>query len=98
MFGAAPPMQKPSKKTEPGSERFVLANGLTVILRPIKGTDSTALVVLYSIGNDRFLEPLLQAAKCDPGLFGSRRAGRGARMDHCTLCQASTWRTNSCPA
>jgi hypothetical protein len=29
MFGAAPPMQKPSKKTEPGSDRFVLANRLT---------------------------------------------------------------------
>jgi tetrahydromethanopterin S-methyltransferase subunit C len=52
MFGAARPMEKLSKKTEPGSERFVLANGLTVILRPVKGTDSTALVVLYSIGND----------------------------------------------
>ena len=49
---AAPKVEKPAKQAEPGSERFVLENGLTVILRPIKGTESTALVVLYAIGND----------------------------------------------
>jgi zinc protease len=33
-------------------ERMVLANGLTVYLRPIQGAKQTALVVLYSIGGD----------------------------------------------
>ena len=47
-----PPVNKAVHPAEPGSERFVLDNGLTVILRPIKGTESTALVVLYSIGSD----------------------------------------------
>ncbi len=37
---------------EPGSERFVLDNGLTVLLRPIRGSTSIALTVLYSIGSD----------------------------------------------
>ena len=40
------------KNAEPGSERFVLGNGLTVILRPIKGARSIALAVLYDIGED----------------------------------------------
>ena len=47
-----PPVDNPVHSAEPGSERFVLDNGLTVILRPIKGTESTALLVLYSIGGD----------------------------------------------
>jgi zinc protease len=51
-IAAATKVEKPAKQPEPGSERFVLENGLTVILRPIKGTESTALVVLYSIGGD----------------------------------------------
>jgi zinc protease len=46
------PADKEARPAEPGSERFVLDNGLTVILRPIKGAESTALVVLYSIGSD----------------------------------------------
>jgi zinc protease len=33
-------------------EQFKLKNGLTVILRPIKGADQTALLVLYSLGDD----------------------------------------------
>ena len=33
-------------------ERIVLANGLTVLLRPIRGAKQTALVVLYSFGCD----------------------------------------------
>jgi zinc protease len=36
---------------EPGSERFVLDNGLTVILRPVQ-SKSISLNVLYSIGSD----------------------------------------------
>jgi zinc protease len=49
---AAANANNPARPAEPGSERFVLENGLTVILRPIKGTETTALIVLYSIGND----------------------------------------------
>jgi zinc protease len=33
-------------------ERMVLDNGLTVILRPIRGARQTELVVLYSVGSD----------------------------------------------
>jgi zinc protease len=33
-------------------ETFRLKNGLTVILRPIRGSDETALVVLFDIGGD----------------------------------------------
>lgn len=46
------PEQKPIPPAEPGSERYVLENGLTVILRPIRAAKTTALVVLYSIGSD----------------------------------------------
>jgi zinc protease len=35
-----------------GVERFRLANGLKVMLRPIKGTNEVALVVVYNIGSD----------------------------------------------
>jgi zinc protease len=38
--------------SERGVERFRLANGLKVILRPIQGSQDTALVVVYSIGED----------------------------------------------
>ncbi len=38
--------------SERAVERFRLANGLKVILRPIKGSRNTALVVVYSIGGD----------------------------------------------
>jgi zinc protease len=34
------------------SERFRLDNGLTVLIRPIKGAGNIALVVLYNIGGD----------------------------------------------
>ena len=51
-IAVTPQAEKPAKQAEPGSERFVLENGLTVILRPIKGTESIALVVLYAIGSD----------------------------------------------
>jgi zinc protease len=40
------------RSPEPGAERFQLANGLTVMLRPIKGARMVALIVLYSIGAD----------------------------------------------
>jgi zinc protease len=54
---AAPPSQKPAPEPfrtppERGVERFQLANGLKVFLRPIKGSESTALVVVYGIGSD----------------------------------------------
>jgi zinc protease len=35
------------------AERMTLENGLKVILRPIKGAEQTALVVLYSMGSDQ---------------------------------------------
>jgi zinc protease len=35
-----------------GAERFVLGNGLTVFLRPIKGAKEVSLVILYAIGSD----------------------------------------------
>jgi len=44
--------EKSPRPAEPGTERFQLENGLTVILRPIRETKTTALIVLYSIGND----------------------------------------------
>ena len=43
---------RPSRPVERGSERYQLENGLTVLLRPVEGCKTTALVVLYSIGND----------------------------------------------
>jgi zinc protease len=42
----------PDAAPERNVERFQLGNGLRVILRPIRGAADTALVVLYSIGND----------------------------------------------
>ena len=47
-----PDKTNPQTPVEPGSERFTLGNGLTVLLRPIRGTKSIALNVLYSIGSD----------------------------------------------
>lgn len=44
-----PPLRR---QESDGVERFTLANGLPVILRPIPGAGSTALVVLYAVGND----------------------------------------------
>jgi zinc protease len=38
--------------SERAVERYRLANGLKVILRPIKGSRNTAMVVVYSIGAD----------------------------------------------
>ncbi len=37
---------------EPGSERFVLDNGMTILLRRVRGARAIALTVLYSIGGD----------------------------------------------
>ncbi len=37
---------------EPRVERFALANGLKVILRPIEGAESASVIVLFSIGSD----------------------------------------------
>jgi zinc protease len=42
--------QEPAKPIQP--ERFKLDNGLTVLLRPVKGVEDVALVVLYSLGGD----------------------------------------------
>src|SRR5207248_2701703 len=42
--------QAPTKASK--LERFRLDNGLTVLLRPVKGTKDVALVVLYALGED----------------------------------------------
>jgi len=44
--------QESPRPAEPGTERFQLENGLTVILRPIREAKTTALIVLYSVGSD----------------------------------------------
>src|SRR5262249_57946256 len=36
----------------PRRTRFRLENGLTVLLRPVRGSGDVALVVLYSVGGD----------------------------------------------
>jgi zinc protease len=41
-----------SRAEEPKVERFQLKNGLSVLLRPVRGAKQTAVVVLYSIGGD----------------------------------------------
>src|SRR5882724_795225 len=41
------------KADPPKEEKFQLENGLTVLLRPIKGAKDTALVVLFSMGGDQ---------------------------------------------
>jgi zinc protease len=43
--------EKPRRPPEPGTERYQLENGLTVILRPIRAATQAALVVSYSIGS-----------------------------------------------
>lgn len=43
----APPKPAPAE-----AERFLLGNGLTVIVRPVAGAKEVALVVLYKIGGD----------------------------------------------
>jgi zinc protease len=50
----AAPSNRPADTppSERAVERFRLANGLKVILRPIKGSSETAMVVVYAIGND----------------------------------------------
>jgi zinc protease len=40
------------KAASPQPEMFRLENGLTVILRPIRGADEVALVILFDIGGD----------------------------------------------
>jgi zinc protease len=47
-----PPPAPPPAPAERAVERFQLDNGLKVILRPIQGARNTALIVLYSLGND----------------------------------------------
>lgn len=59
---------------EPGMERFQLANGLKVIVRPIAGADRVALVVLYSIGENH-----------DP----AGRSGLGHMVEHLYLTAAA---------
>jgi zinc protease len=52
---ANPAVAAPAEEPNPperGVTRFRLANGLKVILRPIRGSETTALVVVYSIGGD----------------------------------------------
>ena len=41
-----------SQQAEQAVERLQLENGLTVLLRPVRGMSQTAVVVLYSIGED----------------------------------------------
>jgi zinc protease len=70
---SAAPAADPSPP-ERGVERFRLANGLKVILRPIKGSGNTALVVVYSIGGDH-----------DP----DGRSGLGHAIEHIYLTAAA---------
>lgn len=79
----APPLPAPEVATrseahaavrEPNVERFQLANGLKVILRPIAGANRVALVVLYSIGENH-----------DP----AGRSGLGHLVEHLYLTTAA---------
>ncbi len=47
--GQPPPAAKAAEKPA-GAERFRLENGLTVIVRPVRGADRAALVVLFNVG------------------------------------------------
>ena len=44
--------QEPGTRAIPASGRFSLENGLTAIVRPIRGTGDVALLVLYKLGGD----------------------------------------------
>jgi RNA polymerase sigma factor (sigma-70 family) len=76
--GARNSQTKPGSQTgrqaEPGSVQFDLANGLHVILRPIKGASQTALAVVYSIGSDH-----------DP----AERPGLGHLLEHLYVTAAA---------
>ena len=61
--------------SERGVERFRLANGLKVILRPIKGSEETALVVLYDIGEDHDPEGHSGLAHAIEHLYATAPAG-----------------------
>ncbi len=80
---AAPGQPADPTPTERGVERFRLANGLKVILRPIKGSENTALVVVFSIGNDHDPEGRCRARARDRAPLrhggGRRPEGSGGR-------------------
>ncbi len=59
---------------DPKIERLALDNGLTVLLRPVAGTQQVATVLLYSIGSDHDL----------PG-----RCGMGHLMEHVYVTAAT---------
>ncbi len=61
--------------SERGVEHFRLANGLKVILRPIKGSEETALVVVYDIGEDHDPEGHSGLAHAIEHLYATARAG-----------------------
>src|SRR5207253_6634152 len=44
--------QEPRSVSTPATERFHLENGLTVMVRPIRGAGEVALLVLYQVGGD----------------------------------------------
>jgi zinc protease len=60
---------------ERGVERFRLANGLKVILRPIKNSEATALVVVYDIGEDHDPEGHSGLAHAIEHLYATAGAG-----------------------
>jgi len=68
--------EKSPRPAEPGSERFQLENGLTVILRPIRETKTTALIVLYSIGSDHDPEGRSGLAHMVEHLYVTAAAGQ----------------------
>ncbi len=61
--------------SERAVERFRLANGLKVILRPIKGSETTALVVVYDIGEDHDPEGHSGLAHAIEHLYATAPAG-----------------------
>jgi zinc protease len=77
---AATPAPDPPEDPAPperGVERFRLANGLKVILRPIKGSENTAMVVVYSIGGDHDPEGRSGLAHSIEHLYVTAAAGDG---------------------
>ena len=67
--------EKAPRPAEPGTERFQLENGLTVILRPIRDAKTTALIVLYSIGSDHDPEGRSGLAHAVEHLYMTAAAG-----------------------
>ncbi len=78
---AAPAPAKPSDKApdatppERGVQRFRLPNGLKIVLRPIKGSASTAMVVVYAIGGDHDPEGLSGLGHTIEHLYVTAAAG-----------------------